>query len=223
MKAVIFDWDGTLADSHRSLFEANVAVMRALGLPFDEAIYRRHFVPDWRLMYRRLGVPDDRVDEANRIWHEAYDTGAPSALVPGALTAVERLEAAGIATALVTSGDRATVESQMRRLGFTARLAVRVFGDDVAQQKPDPAPLQRAVRELGMASGDLAAVAYLGDAPDDMRMARAAGVRAVGVVSVFSTEAALLDAGAEAVVASVTEWVDGLLSDADGSAVRRAS
>ncbi len=65
MDAILFDWDGTLADTLGAIYQANVEVMAALGLPFDPAIYRRHFAPDWRVMYERLGVPADRLEEAN--------------------------------------------------------------------------------------------------------------------------------------------------------------
>jgi beta-phosphoglucomutase-like phosphatase (HAD superfamily) len=50
MDAVVFDWDGTLVDTLGALFRANVAVLGAFGLPFDEALYRRHYSPDWREM-----------------------------------------------------------------------------------------------------------------------------------------------------------------------------
>jgi phosphoglycolate phosphatase len=210
VKTVIFDWDGTLADSHSSLYEANAAVMRALGLPFSRSLYREHYAPDWRLMYDRLGVPPERVDEANRIWHSAFQGTETSVLLPGALDAVNALADAGIATALVTAGPRAVVEPQMRRLGVLDRVRVRVFGDEQPEQKPDPAPLLRALRELG-AAGIAEETAYLGDAPDDMRMAVAAGVHAIGVTSALSDEMLLRDAGAEMVVPSIAAWVGSLL------------
>jgi phosphoglycolate phosphatase len=222
VRAVIFDWDGTLADSHQSLYAANAAVMRAFGLPFTHELYRRHYSPDWRLMYRRLGITDDRVDEANRIWQDAFHGGAPTSLLPGALDAIEHLEAAGVATALVTSGGRGIVEPQIRRLGLDRRIAVRVFGDDLAEQKPHPAPLLKALAVLGIAPATFGEVAYLGDAPEDMQMAVATGVQAIGVVSVFSDPDLLRAAGAEAIVGSVAEWVAGLTSPAAGM-VPRAS
>jgi HAD superfamily hydrolase (TIGR01509 family) len=212
VRAVIFDWDGTLADSHRSLYAANAAVMRAFDLPFTDELYRRHYSPDWRLMYRRLGIADDRIDEANRIWQDAFHGGAPTSLLPGALGAVERLEAAGVTTALVTSGGRGIVEPQIRRLGLDRRIAVRVFGDDLAEQKPHPAPLRRALAVLGVDPATFGDVAYLGDAPEDMQMAVATGVHAIGVVSVFSDPDLLRAAGAETVVGSVAEWVNGQAS-----------
>src|SRR5205814_1817403 len=81
--AILFDWDGTLVDTHEALFRANAEVMAALGLPFDEVLYRRHFAPDWRLMYRRLGVPDGRLVEANDRWLDAYERGLRSGLFVG--------------------------------------------------------------------------------------------------------------------------------------------
>ena len=57
MKAILFDWDGTLADTLGAIYQANVEVMAALGLPFDPAVYRRHFAPDWRRDVRAPGRP----------------------------------------------------------------------------------------------------------------------------------------------------------------------
>jgi phosphoglycolate phosphatase len=207
VRGVIFDWDGTLADSHTSLYEANVAVMSALDLPFSEELYRRHYAPDWRLMYERLGVPADRVDEANDIWHAAFHGTQTSTPLPGSLDAVQRLVADGVPVALVTAGARAIVEPQLERLGFAALIGARVYGDELPQQKPDPAPLRRALRLLGLDALPADAF-YLGDAPDDVRMAVAVGSHAIGVVSMLSDVTLLRDAGAEMVVASVAEWVD---------------
>jgi phosphoglycolate phosphatase-like HAD superfamily hydrolase len=100
----------------------------------------------------------------------------------------------------------------MERLGVAHLIQVRVFGDDQPEQKPDPAPLRRALRALNL-DRDLADAAYLGDAPDDMRIAVAAGVQPIGVVSMLSDEILLREAGARLVVPSVADWVDGLLRD----------
>jgi phosphoglycolate phosphatase len=218
VKAVIFDWDGTLADSHAALIAANVAAMAAIGLPFDEELYQRHYTPDWRLLYRRLGVPDDRVDEASVVWEREFAAATPSVL-PGARDAVDRLAAAGYPLALVTSGSRRIVGPQLERLGFAA-LAVRVFGDEQPEQKPDPAPLRRALDALRLADEPRSAT-YVGDAVEDMEMARAAGVEPIGVLSSFghANAAALSAAGASRVVPSVAAWADDVLS----TAARRAS
>ncbi len=213
MKAIVFDWDGTLVDSLGELYAANVRVMRAFGLPFDETIYRRHFAPDWRLMYERLGVPLERMEEANRLWTDAYDGGSRTELLPGARGALERLAAAGLRLGLVTAGGSDIVAPQLDRLGVEHLLAVRVFGDDLPVHKPDPAPLRRALVLLGDGI-DPDAVAYLGDTADDMRMARSVGVRAVGIPSIIGPEAELVDAGAAEIAPSVAAWVSRYLAGA---------
>ncbi|EFK97063.1 hypothetical protein LDC_0906 [sediment metagenome] len=64
--------------------------------------------------------------------------------------------------------------------------------------------------ELGLGP-TAAGTAYVGDAFDDMRMARAAGARAVGIGSVLGDEASLRAAGADETAPSVAAWVDRLL------------
>ncbi len=86
-------------------------------------------------------------------------------------------------------------------------LTTRVFGDDLAVHKPDPAPLRMALDLLDLADRP-AEVAYVGDAPTDMEMARAVGVRAVGIMSVIGDPAELRAAGAVEVAPSVVSWVD---------------
>ena len=220
MKAILFDWDGTLADSLGALYAANVAVMSSFGLPFDETLYRRHFSPDWRLMYERLGIPPERIDEANARWLEAYAGGPQTALLPGASDALARLAAAGYRLGLVTAGHREIVEPQLHRFDVRRHLEVTVFGTDLEEQKPHPRPLRHALDLFASAAaGPLAPgdAAYVGDTAEDMVMAVAAGVPAVGVPSRVGTQEDLVAAGAGRVVESVAAWVDGLL---DGGAIR---
>lgn len=210
MKAILFDWDGTLADSIARLYAANVAVFDALGLSFDEAAYRRHYSPDWRLMYERLGVPRHRVDEAGDLWLAAYRSGGATVLIDGAAEALDRLHGAGYRLGLVTAGHRELVEPLIAEFGLAGRFEAAVFGGDLPEQKPHPAPLLAAVARLGgVAPAD---AVYLGDSVEDMAMAVAAGVRAVGIPSPVSTPATLRDAGAAEIAPSVGAWTDALLA-----------
>jgi phosphoglycolate phosphatase-like HAD superfamily hydrolase len=91
-------------------------------------------------------------------------------------------------------------------------LDARVYGDELPVHKPDPQPLRLALSRLGVA--DKPHAAYVGDAPDDMRMARTVGVRGVGIASVLGSPDELRAAGASDVAASVAAWVDQLLGPA---------
>ncbi len=211
MRAVVFDWDGTLADTLHLMYVATAEVVAGFGLRLTWEEYCRTWTPDWRLLYRTAGLPDDAIEEAGRRWWAAYRGRDEGQLVPGAADALRRLHAAGYPLALVTAGHRDNVGAQLRRHGLEALLPVRVHGDDLPEAKPHPAPLLRAVSELGMGPG-AHDVAYVGDALDDMRMARAAGAHGVGIDSVLGDAAALRAAGADEVASSVAAWVDGLLA-----------
>jgi len=211
MRAILFDWDGTLVDSLGAFQHANAAVMAAFGLPWDEAIYRRNYAPDWRLMYTNLGVPFDRLDEANELWHTTFAGAEDVVAFDGVNGALARLRGAGCGLGIVTAGDRQIVEPQLARTGLGPLLPVRVFGDDLAVHKPDPAPLRRALELLGLAASP-DEVAYVGDAPTDMRMARAVGVRAVGIASVVGDPDELREAGADEVASTVAAWVEGFVA-----------
>jgi HAD superfamily hydrolase (TIGR01549 family) len=205
MQAILFDWDGTLVDSLGAFHAANASVMAAFGLPFDEVLYRRNYVPDWRLMYLKLGVPGDRLDEANELWHASYAAAAEVAAFDGVVGALEALAAAGTRLGIVTAGDRRIVVPQLERTRLGDLLPTRVFGDDLDVHKPDPAPLRRALALLGLDDRPHD-VAYVGDAPTDMLMARTVGVHAVGIASVLGDPDELRDAGAHEVASSVPDW-----------------
>jgi HAD superfamily hydrolase (TIGR01549 family) len=129
----------------------------------------------------------------------------------GVHEALDRLADAGHVLGLVTAGDRDVVEGQLERLGLASLIKVRVCGSDDIASKPHPDPLLLALADLGL-RGRPGDAAYIGDAPDDMRMARAVGTRAVGIVSTLGTREDLLAAGAHEVSASVPDWVGRFLA-----------
>jgi phosphoglycolate phosphatase len=211
--AIVFDWDGTLCDSLAAIYEANRVVLEELGLPFDDARYRAAYVPDWRLMYQRLGVPDDQLEAAGRRWLDLYSVAAEADLLPGAKAALERLVEAGFVLGLVTAGDRDVVTGQLQRLGIAELIPARVFGTDDIASKPHPEPLLRVLQELDR-HDRLASARYVGDVPDDMRMARAVGAIGIGIESAIGQRDVMLEAGARAVYPLVADFVDELLGGA---------
>ncbi|HET7030881.1 MAG TPA: HAD hydrolase-like protein [Candidatus Limnocylindrales bacterium] len=221
MEAILFDWDGTLVDSLGAFHKANATVMDAFGLPFDVVRYRQHYVPDWREMYRRLGVPHDRLDEANALWETTFAANGDDVVAfPGAFEALVRLAAGGAVLGIVTAGVREVVEPQLERTGLGRHLEIRVFGDDLPVHKPDPRPLRRALELAGHGHRPETSI-YVGDAPTDMQMAVAVGARAVGIESVLGDPAELRAAGAAEVASSVAAWAERHLATSRGASVPR--
>jgi phosphoglycolate phosphatase len=208
IRTVVFDWDGTIVDSMQAVLEADREICRVIGVPFDESIFRRVLSPNWRGMYRALGIPEERWAEAYAVWTATFRTDRTQPF-PGVEGALARLAAAGCRLGLVTGNSRTDVEPQVVRLGFAGLLPVRVYGDDMAEAKPDPRPLRLALELAGTDRPEDAV--YLGDTLDDVRMAAAAGVRAVGILSRFASADELAAAGAMECATSVVEWVDRFL------------
>jgi phosphoglycolate phosphatase-like HAD superfamily hydrolase len=210
MDAIVFDWDGTLCDSLAPIYAANRQVLAEYGLPFDDDRYRAAYAPDWRLMYQRLGISDADMDAAGRRWLELYSEAAEAGLFPRVQESLERLVAAGFVLGLVTAGDRDVVGSQLERFGIGQLITARIYGTDDIAAKPHPDPLLLALRDLDRAER-VATARYVGDVPDDMRMARAVGATGIGIEGPMASASVLLEAGATAVYPYVADFVDELL------------
>ena len=177
LRAVLFDWDGTLLDSFHADANAYAGMFRSLGMRWAPESLLRHYSPDWHNVYRAMRLPVERWPEADRLWRHFYRSERPL-LQPGARQVVQML-AHRFRLGLVSGGSSLRVRSQIHRFGLGPFFEVSVFGDETPRRKPHPLQLQIALGKLGL---DPACCIYVGDAPEDVRMARRAGVPVVGVV-----------------------------------------
>jgi HAD superfamily hydrolase (TIGR01509 family) len=203
-----FDWDGTLIDSIGRTHATYRQLFGEFGIPFDEADFRAHYAPDWRRIYRRVGLAEEFWPEADRRWVALYETEI-AGLVAGTEEALAALREAGVRLAIVTAGHRARVELEMRANGLEGAFDALVFGDEVPHSKPDPAPVQLAARYLHLKPADLVLV---GDADDDMAMARRAGATAVGVLTGAAERGRLRKSGAHWVAPTVAAAVAAIMA-----------
>jgi HAD superfamily hydrolase (TIGR01549 family) len=210
LRAVLFDWDGTLVDSAEASYRSYERLFGEYGITFDRARFESTYSPNWHLTYEALGLPRASWEEADTRWLRHY-AGEQTHLLPGARALLERLGGAGLALAVVTSGDRVRVSAEMERLEVAALFASVTCAGDTARRKPDPEPLRLGLTRLGVPAD---ASAYVGDSPEDVQMARAAGVYAVGVPGGFPNRAALAAAGPDVLAADLAAAGDALLAGA---------
>jgi len=178
---VLFDWDGTIVDSAEASFRCYVRLFESYRIPFDRARFERTYSPEWYRTYTALGLPKECWDEADERWLGFY-AGEENVMLGGAREALERLQQAGMELGIVTSGNRARVAREIEGLGLRGLFGAVVSAEDVEKRKPDPEPI---VRGLELIAVPAAAAAYVGDSPEDVEMARAAGVYVVGVPGPF--------------------------------------
>lgn len=187
LRAVLFDWDGTLVDSAELSYRCYVAVFERFGVAFDRDAFARTYSPDWYRTYRTIGLDECHWPEADRLWQTHYATDQ-AALLPGAREGLGRLATAGLALGVVTSGERERVAREQALLGIAGAFAAMVCGGETAHRKPHPEPLEVALARMGIDPSD---AAYVGDSPEDVEMARAAGVFTVGIPGGFPNRDAL--------------------------------
>jgi HAD superfamily hydrolase (TIGR01549 family) len=206
-RAFLFDWDGTLVDSAAKSYRCYVHVFSGYGIEYDDVTFRRTYSPDWYRTYEQLGLAREHWDEADARWLERYET-EPSTLVPGATRALERIAAVGLAQGLVSSGDGKRVRRELDELGVTRFFGAIVCGGETTRRKPHPEPLLLALGRLGVAPQD---AVYVGDSPEDVHMARAAGAFAVGIPGGFPNQETLAASGPDALVTNLEAAVASLL------------
>jgi phosphoglycolate phosphatase len=211
LAGVLFDWDGTLIDSYHADSHAYLSMFRELGLGWGLKELEAHYSPDWYVVDRAAGIPKEHWDRADSLWRVHY-AKHPSQLVKGARQVLKRLARRHV-LGLVTSGDRARVTRQLREFALTRAFRARVCGGDTREKKPHPAPLRMALQKMELKAEQCV---YVGDTPEDLEMARAAGVRAIAVLGPFPTEKRLRAAKPEFLLKSLQDLPE-LLENLSGN------
>ena len=203
VEGVLFDWDGTLIDSYHADTSAYLAMFKEMGIAWGEQELEKHYSPNWYHVYRAAKLPRKFWNDADRAWRRHYAKHQPKLIlgVRGVLARIRSRHRLG----LVTSGDRDRVLRQLRAFRLTQIFSARVCSGDTLRKKPHPAPLRLALRQMGLAPESCV---YVGDAPQDVEMARRAGVLAIGVLGPFPTEKRLRAARPEFLLHSLKELPD---------------
>ena len=195
-------------DSAEVSFHCYVKVFANYGIAFGRDDFERTYSPDWYRTYTAVALPADRWAEADALWLDHY-AGARSCLLPGAGEALGRVAQAGLVQGIVSSGDGVRVRRELETLGLNGLFATVVCSGDTARRKPDPEPLRLALDRLQVPPEE---AAYVGDSPEDVLMARAAGVFAIGIPGGFPNRDALRAASPDMTAADLTAAA-GLLLD----------
>lgn len=211
MRTVVFDLDGTLADTSGDLIAAANACFRGIGAgdlldPVGDAATAFHGGRAMlRLGMERLGRAGDEaeVDRCYPILLEAYEDAIDThtTLYPGAMEAVEALKAGGFRVAICTNKPEALARLLLERLGILDAFAALIGADTLPVRKPDPEPLRAAVR---LAGGDPARSLLVGDTVTDRETSRAAGVPSV-LVTFGPNGAGVADLAPDATIGHYSE------------------
>ncbi|MEM1361018.1 MAG: HAD-IA family hydrolase [Pseudomonadota bacterium] len=186
MGTVVYDLDGTLADTSKDLIIAANKALEILGHapPLDPIEDARTAFHGGRAMLRlaaqRLAASDHGalVEEGYPIFLDAYDAEIAtfSMLYPGAVDSAHRLMAEGYRVAICTNKPEALARKLLDKLQIDTVFPALIGADTLPVRKPDPEPYRAAV---ALAGGDPARSLLVGDTVTDRETARAAGVPSV--------------------------------------------
>jgi phosphoglycolate phosphatase len=185
MRTVIFDLDGTLADTSGDLLAAANTCFRQMGLgdvlnrPEDAGVaLRGGRAMLTRGLERAQRFDAAMVDQYYPVLLDAYreSIAVHTVLYPGAMVAVDALSNAGYGVGICTNKPEALADLLLTKLGVRDAFAALVGADTLPVRKPNPAPLREAARRAG---GDPARTILIGDSDTDRNTAAAAGVPCV--------------------------------------------
>lgn len=211
-KLIIFDLDGTLADTVESITEAMNAALTEMGLPLrDEAYIRRSVGNGSRMLCVRV-LPEDRRDDATvakllKIYDRTYGETYMhvKSLYPGMTDALEALHARGYKMAVFSNKQDAYVKNLCRALlpeGYFGAAEGQLDGRPI---KPDPATALEICARLGIAPEDAVMV---GDGETDVELSLRGGLTPVSVTWGFRSREQLAAAGGKIFVDSTADLPD---------------
>ncbi len=206
LKALLFDLDGTIANTDPIHFENWREIAARLGKPIDLEYYQRHFsgrlnetivAEQFPQLTPEEGIALSQAKEA------AFRRQAAGQLqpMPGLLELLQWMDELGLKRAAVTNAPVENVEFLLRVLNLQSYFPLVVLGDLLPKGKPDPMPYQVALEQLGIAADE--AIAFE-DSPSGIRSAVGADIFTVAIASTHSP-AYLAELGASLVIPDFTD------------------
>ncbi|GLV47997.1 hydrolase [Thermus sp. LT1-2-5] len=204
-KALLFDLDGTLADTDPLHLVAWREVLRPFGLEVDPHFYRERISGrlNPEIVKDLLGLEGEeaqRLIEAKEArFRQLAQNLAPT---PGLPALLRKAEAKGLLWGVVSNAPRENARHVLRALGL--RPPLLVLAEEVGRGKPDPLPYRVALERLGVAPEE--ALAFE-DSPSGVKSAVGAGIPTYALLTGHEGES-LLGAGAKGVLRDFREALD---------------
>jgi pyrophosphatase PpaX len=211
LRVALFDFDGTLVDTTELIYQS---MRHATGEVLGREIPRQVLLANvGQPLPRQMEIIDAERAEALLESYRLHNEEQHDTLIaefPGVEESLERLRAAGVRVAVVTSKRRFSVNMALDNFPGLGEVVDRfVTMEDTTEHKPHPEPLLKGLEFLGDVPPEEAA--YVGDSPFDVAAARAAGITSVAVSWGAFSEDTLREAEPDHLVEDIDSAVDVLL------------
>ena len=212
-RLIIFDFDGTLADTRRNIVLTmqqtmterhlpvadEAACAATIGLPLDDC---------FRQIYPHL--TDEEIAACAAVYRRLFEVNkkklVPS-LFPYVRETLQRLHQQGYVLTIASSRSSASLNDFLRDMNLSAYISYIVGADDVTDAKPHPEPVLKTLKALGIPASEALVV---GDMPVDIMMGRNAGTQTCAVTYGNATRQQLEAAGADFIIDNMKELIEQL-------------
>lgn len=209
-KNIIFDFDGTLADTSKLIVATMQKSIQDSGLPFRNAEQikatigvRLEEIPSilWP-SFKGLGEPFDAIYRKN---FEELKDQIPVTLFPGVKETLSKLKGNGYKMAIATSRSHRSVEELTHQLGIRDYFIYLLGGNDVSEGKPKPESIFKILSEMDWNQNETMMV---GDMAVDILMGRNAGIKTCGVTYGNGKALELEEVGADYIITDFSHLID---------------
>jgi HAD superfamily hydrolase (TIGR01509 family) len=185
LAALLFDMDGTLADTDPFHYRAWWELLKEQGVEINETIYKTRMTGKLNPAIIQDLLPELSVEEGIAFADRKEAYFRELALqhlkpLPGVLEVMAWADAQGLKQAVVTNAPPANAHFMLEVLHLQDRFDCIVIAEELGIGKPDPAPYQFALDSFGITAGQ--AIAFE-DSPAGVRSAIGAGVLTIGIAT----------------------------------------
>lgn len=190
-KAIILDFDGTLADTASVIIQTIKGTIKELGLPSrtDEecrSVIGLRLIETPPVLFSECNVDVDLYASTYRRLFNIFNTDGAVRLYPNVKETLAELQDRGMTLTIASSRSNRSLTEYIVNLGLSDTITYILGADDVAEGKPNPEPVLKTLDELKLSADE---VIVVGDTSFDIDMGRNAGTRTCGVTyGIGSTE-----------------------------------
>ncbi|WP_252176283.1 phosphoglycolate phosphatase [Endozoicomonas sp. 4G] len=216
VQLIMYDLDGTLVDSVPDLTIALDKMLADLNLPAAGNEKTRLWVGNGLSSLVKRALADDITGDQPGVvekeffasalerfqHHYTIEVGQHSTLYPGVFTFLSQVHKAGIKQAVVTNKSKTFTDSLLKHMDIDVFFELSLGGDSLKEKKPHPLPLQYTMKHFDC---NMQNSLMIGDSSNDVKAAKAADVKIVGVPYGYNHGKPIESAHPDCIVESLTD------------------
>ena len=201
-KGIIFDVDGTLTSTNKLIFASfNHVSKKYLNKTYTDAELISLFGPTEDVILKEWC--GDNYENARKDYYDYYsDNHSMADLYPGIIDILKFLKKKNILLSIYTGKGKEAATITLKKLNIYNYFDMIITGDDVKEHKPSPEGITVFLEKFGI---EKSRALIIGDAPTDIKAARAAGIKCASVIWDSYAKEKVLALGSEYVFETVSE------------------